>query len=239
MLMKSTTQLKRHPANPNLHLWYEKTYRGLAVMESQAPLIREYLETLYDTTMRALEDHGRVFAVRFDLRFPSDCLFTECDYTNQAISKFVASLKSKIGCARTRAKRASPYAHDTSVSLVWAREHGSRHEHCSDGRQHYHFVLLLNWDAYRALGSFNSGKINLFTHIQGAWAQAMRIGFEDAKGLVYVPENAGFKLIRDGGEGDELAAFFLRASYICKARSKVYGNGFQTFRGSNERLVSY
>lgn len=232
--MKRITQPKRHPANPNLHLWYDATYRGLPVMDSHAPLIREYLETLHSTTMRALDDHGRVFAVRFDLRFPSDCLFTEFDYTNKVISNFVTSLKSKIGWARARAKRANPYAHNTSVSWVWAREHGSRNERCSDGRQHYHFVLLLNWDAYRGLGSFNSRQVNLFTHIQSAWAQAMRVCFEGADGLVYVPENATFKLVRAGGRGDELPAFFERASYICKARSKVYGNGFQAFRGSNE-----
>jgi len=232
--MKRITQLKRHPANPNLHLWFDETYRRLPVMDAHAPLIREYLETLHDTTMRALDDHGRVFAARFDLRFPSDCLFTEFDYTNKVISNFVTSLKSKIGWARARAKRANPYIHDTSVRWVWAREHGSRNERCSDGRQHYHFVLLLNWDAYRGLGSFNSRQVNLFTHIQSAWAQAMRIGFEDADGLVYVPESATFKLVRAGGKGDELPAFFKRASYICKARSKVYGNGFQAFRGSNE-----
>src|SRR3990167_9536585 len=102
--MKRITQLKRHPANPNLHLWFDETYRRLPVMDAHAPLIREYLETLHDTTMRALDDHGRVFAARFDLRFPSDCLFTEFDYTNKVISNFVTSLKSKIGWARARAK---------------------------------------------------------------------------------------------------------------------------------------
>lgn len=233
--MKRITLLKRHPANPNLHYWYDNTYRGLSVMQSHAPLIREYLEILYGTTMGALDDHGRVFAARFDLHFPSDCLFTEYDQTNKAISNFVKSLKAKIGWARGLAKRTNPYAHDTSVSWVWAREHGSRNERCSDGRQHYHFVLLLNWDAYRSLGSFNSRRVNLFTHIQSAWAQAMRIGFDEAEGLVYAAENAAYKLIRAGGEGDDLDAFFKRASYICKARSKVYGNGYQTFRGSNER----
>jgi hypothetical protein len=232
--MKRNTLPKRHPANPNLHFWYDETFRGLRVMYGHAPLIREYLETVHDTTMRALADHGRVFAVRFDLHFPAGCLFTEYDYTNKAISKFVASLKSKIEWARTRAKRANPYAHNTSVSWVWAREHGSRQERCSDGRQHYHFVLLLNWDVYRGLGSFQSGRVNLFTHVRSAWAQAMRIDFDEAKGLVYVPENATFKLIRGGGEKDDLKAFFERVSYICKSRSKVYGNGFQAFRGSNE-----
>jgi hypothetical protein len=232
--MKRITLPKRHPANPNLHYWYDATYRGLSVMQSHAPLIREYLETLHDTTMRALDEHGRVFAARFDLHFPADCLFTEYDYTNKVISNFVTSLKSKIGWARGLAKRANPFAHDTSVSCVWAREHGSRSQRCSDGRQHYHFVLLLNWDAYRGLGSFNSRRVNLFTHIQGAWAHAMRVCFEDADGLVYVPENAAFKLVRAAGKGDELDAFFHRASYICKARSKVYGNGYQAFRGSNE-----
>jgi hypothetical protein len=232
--MKRTTQLKRHPANPNLHFWYDATYRGLSVMQSKAPLIREYLEILRDTTMRALDDHRRVFAVRFDLHFPADCLFTEYDCTNKVIAKFVESLESKIGWARDRSKRANAYAHNTEVHWVWAREHGSHSERYSDGRQHYHFALLLNCDAYRSLGSFNSGRVNLFTHIQRAWARALRVGIDEVDGLVFVPMNASFKLIRGGGEKDQLDAFFYRASYICKSRSKVYGNGFHAFGCSRQ-----
>lgn len=212
-------QSKRHSGNSNLHLHYEDTFRGLPVMAFHAPFITEYLERLYETTQLALSDHPRVFAVRFDLRFPDDYLPPASG--NAVISRFVDSLKERIRSARERAKRLNRSAHQTSVHWGWVREVG--HE----GRPHYHFVLLLNKDAYHTVGRFQSERENLYSRIQAAWASALRISFEEADGLVHIPANATFNLSRDNSE--EMDRYFHRVSYLCKAATKDYGSRCRAF----------
>jgi len=217
----------RHPENTNLHLHYNESYRGLTVMAKHAPLIREYLDRCYEVTHLALAEHPRLFAGRFDLHFPADCLFTDEDRSNRAISKFVDSLTGRIRTHRARSMREHGSVHGTSVRWFWVREEGDS----AAGHQHYHFVLLLNWDAYRSLGSFNSGRDNLYRRIQAAWAGALRMDIDDADGLVYVPDNAVYKLTRDP-KTSMFPDYFERISYMCKTRSKVYSHGYHAFNSS-------
>jgi len=214
-----THQPKRHPGNSNLHLHRENTFRGLSVMTSYTPFITEYLERFYETTQLALNAHRRVFAVRFDLRFPGDDLRLESD--NTVISRFVDSLTVRIQSARERSKRLNGSAHQTQVRWCWVREIGR------EGRPHYHFVLLLNKDAYHTVGRFHSAQENLYRRIQSAWAGALRTPVDDADGLVHIPANAGYHLSRD--DPLELDRYFRRVSYLCKAATKVYGNRCRVF----------
>jgi hypothetical protein len=212
-------QPKRHSGNSNLHLYYEDTFRGLPVMTSHPPFITEYLERLYETTQLALSDHRQVFAVRFDLRFPDDYLALELG--NAVISRFVDSLTERIQSARKRSERLNGSAHQTSVRWCWVREIGQ------EGRPHYHFVLLLNRDAYHTVGRFQSERENLYSRIQSAWASALGISFEDADGLVHIPANATFHLSQDDSEA--MDRYFHRVSYICKAATKDYGSRCRAF----------
>lgn len=104
---------KRHSGNSNLHLHHENTFRGLRVMRFRGPLITEYLERLYETTQLALSDHRRVFALRFDLRFPDDYLPPASG--NAVISRFVDSLSARIESARERLRLLNGTAHQTQV----------------------------------------------------------------------------------------------------------------------------
>jgi len=106
-----THQPKRHPGNSNLHLHHGNTFQGLPVMMSHVPFITEYLERFHETTQLGLSAHRRVFAVRFDLRFPGDDLPLESD--NTVISRFVDSLTVRIQSARERSKRLNGSAHQT------------------------------------------------------------------------------------------------------------------------------
>ena len=212
-------QPKRHPDNSNLHLHYEDTFRGLPVMAACAPFITEYLESLLETTQLALSDHPRVFAVRFDLRFPDNDSVLKSDST--VISRFVDSLTKRIQTARKRAERLNGTAHQTSVRWCWVREIGQ------EGRVHYHGVLLLNRDAYHTVGRFQSERENLYNRIQSAWASALGISFEDAEGLVHIPANATFHLSQDDPE--EMDRYFHRVSYLCKAATKDYGSRCRAF----------
>jgi hypothetical protein len=188
-------------------------------MTSHPPSITEYLERLYETTQLALSDHRQVFAVRFDLRFPDDYLALELG--NAVISRFVDSLTERIQSARKRSERLNGSAHQTSVRWCWVREIGQ------EGRPHYHFVLLLNRDAYHTVGRFQSERENLYSRIQSAWASALGISFEDADGLVHIPANATFHLSQDDSEA--MDRYFHRVSYICKAATKDYGSRCRAF----------
>jgi len=217
-------QSKRHAGNSNLHLHYEDTFRGLPVMASYAPFITEYLERLYETTQLALSDHRQVFAIRFDLRFPDDDLPPESG--NAVISRFVDSLTARIQLARKRSERLNGSAHQTSVRWCWVREIGQ------EGRPHYHFVLLLNRDAFHTVGRFQSERENLYSRIQSAWASALRVPFEDAVGLVHIPANATFHLSQ--GDPEEMDRYFHRVSYICKAATKDFGSRCRAFGCSRD-----
>ncbi|KWV80490.1 hypothetical protein PFLL34_01530 [Pseudomonas fluorescens] len=214
-----THQPKRHPDNSNLHLHYESTFRGLPVLTRHAPFITEYLEGIHETTQLALRAHRRVFAVRFDLHFPDDESVPESN--NTAISRFVDSLTHRVQSARERSARLNGTAHKTDVRWCWVREVGR------EGRPHYHFVLLLNKDAYHTVGRYDSARENTYSRIHAAWASALRMPIDDTDGLVHIPENAEYHLSQD--DPAEMNRYFVRVSYLCKAATKVYGNRCRVF----------
>jgi hypothetical protein len=219
--MNNITKAQRLRTNTNLSLHFENYYQGLPVMVQKGPLIREYLEMLYHTTQRALEEHARVFAVRFDLRLPDGKPLPEDAFTNRVIQRFIDSLKAKIKHARERSKQVHGSAHNTSVHYAWAREFGQT------GKPHHHFVLLLNNDAYCTLGNFNLSSDNMYSRLHGAWASALGLSLVESYGLVHIPPNPQYKL--DRVNAVEIAKFFERASYLCKAATKVFGDGNHAF----------
>ncbi|MBU0525882.1 MAG: inovirus Gp2 family protein [Gammaproteobacteria bacterium] len=219
--MNNPIKAQRLKTNTNLSLHFENNYQGLPVMVQKGPLIRECLDMLYNTAQLALEEHARVFAVRFDLRLPDGKPLPEDACTNKVIQRFIDSLKAKIKHARERSRQVHGSAHNTSVRYVWAREFGQ------NGKPHHHFVLLLNKDAYCTLGNFNLLSDNMYSRLHGAWASALGLSLDEAFGLVHFPYNAQYKL--DRVNAAEFAKFFERASYLCKAATKVFGDNNHAF----------
>ncbi len=214
----------RHPKNTNLTLHYENTYLGLAVQVDKAPFIQEYLSRLHQTISRSLSQYSRVFAFRFDLRLPTNIQLPDYAFTNEVVDRFIESFKAKIKHNRQMAKLVNKYAHDTTVRYVWAREQGQQ------GRPHHHFAILLNYDAFNALGKIESGRDNMFNRLEGAWASALGMSVEAIRGLVEIPDNPDYHLQRNELAGQ--AAFFYRASYLCKAATKAFGDGSHAFGAS-------
>lgn len=213
----------RHTENSNLSLFHHPSYKGLPVQTTRGPLVEAYLERLRQVIAAALEQYVRVFAFRCDLRFPVDQPnhFAE---NNLVIERFIASFKAKVRHNRDKALRINRYAHDTTVRYAWCREYGKK------GIPHYHLVVLLNRDAYCALGRFELGRRNIFNRLHEAWASALGLSVEDAVGLVELPENAVYCL--QVTEPNLLMDFFYRASYLCKAETKQYGSGIHGFGAS-------
>lgn len=214
----------RHPKNANLTLHRETAYQGLPVQVDKGPFITEYLDRLHRTMGRALCQYPRVFAFRFDLRLPADTQLPDYVFTNAVIDRFIESFKAKIKHNRSQARQLNKYAHDSKVRYVWAREQGLH------GKPHYHLAILLNRDAFTALGKFEAGRDNMFNRLVEAWASALGLSVEAVKGLVEIPANPFYYLNRGGPEGQ--AAFFHRTSYLCKSATKVFGDGSHGFGSS-------
>ena len=216
--------MNHYPSNPNHTFHFEDYFQGLSIQFDKGPFIREYLDRLYQTLARALSEYKRVFAFRFDLRFPDHFNENNFNFDNQVIDRFVESFKAKIRHNRQMALRENMYAHDTVVRYVWAREFG---EH---GRPHFHFAILLNYDAFCSLGKFESGRVNMFNRLQEAWASALKLPASDADGLVHFPAHCFYHLNREDNTG--VAEFFYRASYLCKSATKLFGDGRHGFGSS-------
>jgi hypothetical protein len=211
----------RHPKNTNLTLHRDVAYQGLAVQVVKGPFISEYLYRLHQTLERALTQYPRLFAFRVDLRLPTGSGVPDYAFTNEVIERFIESFKAKIKHNRSQARKLNKYAHDSKVRYVWTRELG---EH---GKPHYHLAILLNRDAFTALGKFEIGRDNMFNRLVEAWASALRLSVEVMSGLVEIPNNPSYPINRDDPVGQE--AFFYRASYLCKSATKAYGDGSHGF----------
>ena len=216
--------MSRHPFNQNLTLHFYAYYLGLPIQVEKGPFILEYLHRLYQTLIRAMGQYREVFAFRFDLRFPSNHSLPDRSYQNEVMDRFIESFKAKIRHNRQMAFRENKYAHDSVVRHVWAREVGQ----C--GRPHYHLAILLNYDAFCALGRFERGRDNMFNRLQEAWASALDMPLDAITGLVEIPQNPTYRIHRD--DNASIADFFYRASYLCKAATKIYGDGGHSFGAS-------
>lgn len=215
----------RFSENRNLHLHVTDNFQGLPVMVEKGPFIQEYLEALNRTIACALDQYPRIIAFRVDLRLPRLLGIPDDALSNRVISRFIESFKAKIEHNRDKAREQNKYAHDCRVRYVWARERSE------GGRQHYHLLILLNRDAYYTVGRLQPQRPNMITRMQEAWASALKCEVEQVRGLVHIPSNAEYRVDREvrPGNVDYLPDLFHRASYLCKAATKRYGEGAHGF----------
>ncbi|HEJ4043538.1 inovirus Gp2 family protein [Pseudomonas aeruginosa] len=213
--------MNRHPENNNLLIHHDPHYRGLPIQVQKAPFITQYLDRLYMTMSRALDEYSRVLAFRVDLRFPASMDQVDLANANQILNRFFESFRAQIKYNRHVASQSNERVHGSSVRYVWARESGQL------GRPHYHLVIFLNCDAYCSLGKYELGRDNLFNRLHKAWGSALGLPVEAVAGLVELPKNAAYVLRRDCFEGR--ANFYYRTSYLCKVATKQYGSWQHAF----------
>ena len=201
-------------ANKNLTLHVGSSYAGMPVLMIRQGLVQDYLAKLHTTIENALQQHSRVLAVRFELLFKEG---TPKHIVEGAISRFIDALKYQLSAASKVPTESGSMPHRTSFRYLWCRE-----RHTSD-LPHYHFLLLLNGNAYRAVGKFDIGLDNLYSRIVWAWNSALRLPQE----VSYVSmTNGGTFLLERGKPYD---ALFKAGSYLCKAFTKEFsanGNSF-------------
>ncbi|WP_420030616.1 inovirus Gp2 family protein [Pseudomonas oryzihabitans] len=212
----------RHPQNKNLHIHTAELFEGMPLMIDKGPFIAEYLSSLKRTIDNALEQYPRSLGFRVDLRLPVRVNLPSFAYTNQVISKFIESFKAKIEHNRLMARARSRYVHGCRVRYVWAREEVMM------GRPHYHLVILVNRDAFNYLGKLQSDNSNMISRMEEAWASALGLTLDQVEGLVEIPENAMYRMDHRSNSA-RILDLFHRASYLCKAVTKTYGDGQHGF----------
>lgn len=213
-------QNKQHHQNRNLHLYYQPIYNDMPVNQNHGPLIEEYLARTNRCIESALATHRRVILIRVDLRLPRDDEARPVgDPDRSYISKFFASLKSKIDSKGYRARAQGKRWHDTEIYYVWCKEYSFEH------REHYHVAIFLNGDTFRGLGAFDVSQDSLYKLIVEAWASALGIPIPDAIGLPNFA-GTGVTTIRRGEPYDGV---FYWLSYFAKAKTKTWGDNKRSF----------
>ena len=203
---------QRLPANKNLTLHVAPIFNGYPVNLRHGPLIREYLQRSLNVIQTALAYHPRTFVIGMTLRAPAGLSVMPDD----AISRFIESLKAQITADRLKAARTNQRVHQTGVRYLWAKERDTSQFH------HYHVLLFLNADTYRALGNKQADDGNMATRIIKAWATALMLYPHQTRDAVHF---SGQKCVTT----QNIPELMYWASYSCKVKTKEYSGGGKCF----------
>lgn len=213
-------------------------FKGLPIQGNLNDFNTRYLDRTIDTINCACDEYNRIYALRIDLCLPQAPLERDCLSRDEIISysrnrdklmsRFIDSLKAKIESRDLQNSIRGKRIYRTSVRYIWCRE---RDTSIND---HYHLALLFNKDRFYTLGDYNK-RDSLSGLIIEAWASALGMEFEFAKGLVHFPKNSGYYLMEGKPEfNKQYDDLFYRLSYLAKNKTKHYGEGNRNF-GCSQR----
>ncbi|MCD8512878.1 MAG: inovirus Gp2 family protein [Nitrincola sp.] len=143
--------LRYIPENHNLKYWCLNEYHGLPVQYTpDQPLVKEYLDKLWNLVDLYTQKFPRVLAIRVDLHCfePTPNLMT----SNDVMQNFKDALVSRIHAYQRRQYSQGKRIFCCPVKIVWAREQKSSHV------PHFHLLILINHDLFYSLGDFQSKK---------------------------------------------------------------------------------
>lgn len=186
------------------------------------------LNRIIQTVDKAISQYGRVLAIRCDLRFAnvdpdSPVVFQNND--SAVITRFIESLKSQVSEDLFRKGIQLARVHHTDVPYAWAREQDE------SIYQHYHVLILLNYNTYAYLGDYLTDSRSLANKIQKAWCSATGLPYPDYASLVHFPERPCYQLFKYEIQADprNYIDCLCRAAYLAKDRTKIRGAGYRTF----------
>jgi protein GP2 len=231
---------KRHPDNTNLSLHYDSTWEGLPVLaRPDRPLAVNYLESSRSVLDRALAEHPRTCVIHLVARLPYGWQGPSGGLAN----RFIKSLRSQIRFDLQRKRRQGKRVHACHVRLIWCREFGA------EGQPHYHIAVLVNRDAYSALGRIagqpepdypwwleeEQAVANMAERIQRAWCSALGLTKGQGAGLVHFPRNPVQLISKESSMfAEQYKEVFKRLSYLAKVQTKLYEDGHRNFGYSHD-----
>ncbi|HEJ9627172.1 TPA: inovirus Gp2 family protein [Proteus mirabilis] len=179
-----------------------------------------YQDSFMTVINNAINEFPRTFALRVDLRFPTDYIYGQ---SSKYITRFIESLKSKLKFDVINKNSKWNREFKNRLRYIWVREFGVRSR-----RKHYHVVLFLNKDIYYSLGLFSSDS-SLASLIQQAWCSALNIDHIVSSYLVHFPEKGTFYLCNnDDYIQKKIISLKERIDYLAKDYTKVYGDGYRS-----------
>lgn len=216
---------------------YEAPYQGTLFkglpINTRYPMSERYLERAHAVYRDALTRYPKVFMFHVTLRFPAEGIFS----STGVISTFVRSLRERVQRDLARRRLHVDRVHHTDVHYVWCREVNK------EQREHYHFMVIVNANTYRALGCFSEPiRDQLAGMVRRAWASAIRFSLENSKGLVHFSGDIELITTKQipnrvivsayGSFNDSYEAGFFWLSYLCKLTTKHYGDCMRNFGSS-------
>ena len=212
----------RVPNQPHLKLFYADNYNGYPVQQIAGGLIEPYLARLCSTVNSVLNGYRRLYAVRVDLHFPMAYVGLEQQVLgNEYLQFFIKALRRKLEVYKLQRQQLGLRVHEAGFEYVWARESGS-----NSGKPHFHLLLLFNRNAFCYLGNFR-GVGNLSNRIGESWAEALGLHVAEGANYVYYPLNGQYRV--DFNHPVQVGELIHRASYLAKAATKNFLEGFHVF----------
>jgi hypothetical protein len=213
---------KRLANNTNIKLIQQPEYEGLTINQHVGYMGERYLYKLKSTAMKALEEHHRTLAVRFDLRLPTSGV----KFQTFMISEFIRRLRMYIANDLKNKSISGSRVHPCNMRYSWAKE-----QNISDN-PHYHCVIYLNKDCYYSVGDINANEGNLASIIKRAWADTLGMNINNTRGLVQFCGECQLDANSAWIE-QYLSDYFVVISYLAKVHTKNYGDGSKCFSCSN------
>ncbi|HEQ3589974.1 TPA: inovirus Gp2 family protein, partial [Vibrio harveyi] len=143
------------------------------------------------------------------------------------MKKFFGSLESQIAGELKRRKRRFRTVSEERLRYIWCKEIDKSEN------PHYHLVIFLNKDNFYSLGDFkrvirDECKCkHLYQMLLCAWSRVLGIELEEAHRVIYIPENAAYKIRSFEGEvvagNYDFIKLFNRSIYLAKARTQAIG----------------
>ncbi|MGR5340967.1 YagK/YfjJ domain-containing protein [Vibrio astriarenae] len=212
--------------------YQESLFEGLPI-NNEYPMSQRYLERAHAVYRDALMKYSKVFMFHVTLRFPVSYAGSSVG----VISTFTQSFRERVQRDLERRRLYVDRVHPTNIHYVWCREVSSEH------REHYHVMVLVNANTYRALGGFGVPECNqLAGMVSMSWASALGLNPECSMGLAHFASGGDVistqKIpcvsveLKNGVLTDSYGAGFFWLSYLCKLSTKQYGYGVRNFGSS-------
>ena len=202
----------------------QKEFKGINLTSRENELLEDRVSKIYEVLTQATNCFPRTFAFRVDLRFPHGYKFGE---TFPYMKKFFGSLESQIAGELKRRKRRFRTVSEERLRYIWCKEIDKSEN------PHYHLVIFLNKDNFYSLGDFkrvirDECKCkHLYQMLLCAWSRVLGIELEEAHRVIYIPENADYKIRSFEGEvvagNYDFIKLFNRSIYLAKARTQAIG----------------
>lgn len=218
----------RNPMNHNQTLYYDTSYKGFPLWSQHAPYIKEDLSGLHDTMERALNEHLRTLAVRFDLKVP---LAGMPAHRVAPMEDFFRAINRKVRTKYENEKKVKPYPHESTVRYVQKVEQSVHSPY-----EHYHVVLFVNNDVFRQVGNLgHSDKWELAKIIRETWHKTVGVSKDTTECLIHGTAPSYYRLQGPLNSFDpDHQEAFRHFSYLCKEKTTLYRRGRPAFTTSRK-----